>query len=184
MRPPSGSRLQAAGCTVRRGVCGLKPMACSLQLVACSLLLVSTGCLHRSLTIRTEPPGALVYLNDQLKGESPVTYDFEWYGWHRVTIRKAGFERIEERKLLRVPPYLWIPFDLAMELAPFPVNDQRTLSYALTPLPPLPEPQPPQLTAPQKNQPASAAPTGETAQGQPVPPPVEAPAATTAGSTQ
>ncbi|MBI3011957.1 MAG: PEGA domain-containing protein [Candidatus Omnitrophica bacterium] len=104
---------------------------------------MATGCLHRSLTIRTEPPGALVYLNDRLIGESPVAFDFEWYGWHRVMIRKSGFERIEDRKLLRAPAHLWIPFDLAMELAPFPVNDQRTWSYALTPLQSLPEPQPP-----------------------------------------
>ncbi|MBI1992034.1 MAG: PEGA domain-containing protein [Candidatus Omnitrophica bacterium] len=114
--------------------------------VVCGLVL--SGCLHRSLTIRTEPSGALVYLNDRLIGESPVAFDFEWYGWHRVMIRKSGFERIEDRKLLRAPAYLWIPFDLAMELAPFPVNDQRTWSYALTPMQPLPAPQPPPLTEP------------------------------------
>jgi len=88
---------------------------------------------RRSLTIRTDPPGALIYVNDQLKGESPVTYDFQWYGWHRVMVRKEGFERVEDRQLLRSPAYLWIPFDLAMELLPFPIRDERTWHYTLSP---------------------------------------------------
>ena len=101
--------------------------------------------MHRSLTIRTEPPGATVYVNDQLKGESPITYDFLWYGWHRVTLRKEGFERVDDRRLLRAPGYLWIPFDLVMELLPFPIRDTRTWSYTLSPITELPTPRPPEL---------------------------------------
>ena len=114
----------------------------------CLLFLVTTGCVHRSLTIRTEPPGAMVYVNDQLKGTSPVTYDFLWYGWHRLTLRKEGFERLEDRRVLAAPAHLWIPFDLAMELLPFPVHDDRTWSYVLTPVVSPPVPQPPAMIAP------------------------------------
>ena len=98
------------------------------------------------VTIRTDPAGATVYLNDQIKGESPVTFDFMWYGWHRIILRKEGFERIEDRKLIRAPLYLWIPFDFGMELLPFTVKDQRTFAYTLTPAqsPPIPQPPPPQ----------------------------------------
>ena len=109
--------------------------------------LLLTGCVERSLTIRTEPPGALVAVNDTSKGTSPLTYDFEWYGWHRVTILKEGFERLEDRRLLSSPPYLWIPFDLVMELLPFRVRDERVWSYTLTPLRVLPIPQPPSLSS-------------------------------------
>ena len=90
----------------------------------------------------------MVYVNDQLKGTSPVTYDFLWYGWHRLTLRKAGFERLDDRKPLRAPVYLWIPFDLAMELAPFPIRDERTWSYTLTPTVTPPSPVPPELLTP------------------------------------
>ena len=107
------------------------------------LCLALTGCVSRSLTIRTEPPGALVYVNDALKGESPVTYDFLWYGWHRVILRKEGYERLEERRELPAPAHFWIPFDLAMELAPFPVRDDRTWTFTLTPATTLPAPTPP-----------------------------------------
>ena len=113
--------------------------------VACrmSLLLLLPGCIHRSITIQTTPPGAQVYVNDELKGESPVTYDFTWYGWYRLILRKEGFERLDDRQFLRAPVYFWIPFDLFMELLPFPVRDARTWSYTLTPTKELPTPVPP-----------------------------------------
>jgi len=87
-----------------------------------------------------------VYVNDELKGESPVTYDFTWYGGYRVTLRKDGFDRLDDRKFLRAPVYLWIPFDLAMELLPLPVRDVREWSYTLTPSAELPTPVPPAPT--------------------------------------
>ena len=112
------------------------------------LLIAATGCVHRSLTIETQPPGASVYVNDELKGLSPVTYDFVWYGWYRVTLRKDGYQRMDDRKELRSPGYLWIPFDLAAELLPLPIRDRRTWSYALTSAPTLPTPTPPPTPEP------------------------------------
>ena len=123
--------------------------------LAAGCLLVG-GCVRRALTIRTDPPGALVYVNDGLKGPSPVSYDFTWYGWHRVTIRKAGYERVDDRKYLRAPAYLWIPLDLAMELVPFTVRDERTWSYTLLPEQTPPAPAPP--APPAKPAPAETAP--------------------------
>ncbi len=104
---------------------------------------LTSGCVTRSLTIKTEPPGALVYVNDGIKGQSPVTYDFLWYGWHRIMIRKEGFERLDDRKEIRSPIYLWIPFDFFLELMPFRIHDARTWSYLLTPAPVMPTPEPP-----------------------------------------
>ena len=125
------------------------------QRVACHLLLVtacvfSGGCVRRSLTIRSDPPGALVYVNDQLKGTTPLTYDFQWYGGYRVTLRKDGYDRLDDRRVLRAPVYLWIPFDLAMELLPVPVRDTKTWIYTLTPAPTPATPMPPQILQPAK----------------------------------
>ena len=139
----------------RHPLAAVRQSGLALLIITCLAL---TGCIHRSLTIRTDPPGALVYVNDQLKGESPVTYDFTWYGWHRVLLRKEGYERLEDRQELRAPPHLWIPFDLVMELWPFPVRDERTWTYTLkaaaaplAPTPPSPIPpaaQPPEPSTP------------------------------------
>ena len=146
---------QRSALSTQRRACGTQSgwrtvRSVTLCLVLSASGLVLTGCLRRSLTIRTNPPGALVYINDQLKGTSPLTYDFMWYGWHRVTLRKDGYVRLDDRKMLRAPLYLWIPIDLAMELLPFPVRDTRTWSYTLTPAPSVPTPAPPGF-----NQPAS-----------------------------
>lgn len=153
-RQAAGFKLQDLFQILELAACSLRLVACSAQLAACrrallfavcGLALLSTGCLRRSLTIRTDPPGALVYVNDQIKGTSPVTYDFLWYGWHRVTIRKEGFVRVEDRTELRAPPHLWIPFDLVVELLPWTVRDDREWSYTLEPLQTLPTPIPPSL---------------------------------------
>jgi len=101
---------------------------------------------RQSLTIRTDPPGALVYVNDELKGESPVTYDFQWYGWYRLTVRKEGYERLDDRRRLHAPLHLWIPFDLVMEVLPFTISDTREWTYALTPTTALPTPVPPDVS--------------------------------------
>ena len=44
------------------------------------------GCVERKLTINTEPQGAVVFLNDEEIGTSPVTASFEWYGDYNVRI--------------------------------------------------------------------------------------------------
>jgi len=129
-------------CVPRHPLTAFRQRSLKYLLVAVGCVFAG-GCVHRSLTIRTEPPGAMVYVNDQLKGTSPVTYDFLWYGWYRLTLRKEGFERLDARRMLAAPPHLWIPFDVVMELLPFPVRDERMWTYALTPAEELPIPKPP-----------------------------------------
>jgi hypothetical protein len=82
-------------------------------------------------------------MNDKHLGTTPLSYDFEWYGWYRITLMKDGYERLDDRVRIRAPFYLWIPLDLVMELVPFPIRDDQVLSYELTPRQPLPEPTPP-----------------------------------------
>jgi adenylosuccinate lyase len=117
-----------------QGTSDKRPALSQVVLVACCLSLVAGGCVRRALTIETDPPGAVVYLNDVVRGVSPATFDFEWYGWHRLMLQKTGYERVEARRVLRAPPYLWIPLDLAVELLPYPVRDRRVWRYTLRPL--------------------------------------------------
>jgi hypothetical protein len=91
------------------------------------------GCVRRSLTIRSEPPGAQVWLNDQPAGTTPLTHPLDWYGWYRVTLMKPGYERIDDQVEIRAPLHLWIPLDLAMEVVPLKVNDPNALAYRMIP---------------------------------------------------
>ncbi len=141
----------------------------ALLLTAYCLLLV-TGCVRRTLTIRSMPAGAELLVNDKRLGTTPYSYDFTWYGWYRLTLTKPGYERFDDRPLIEAPFYLWIPLDLIMELLPFTVSDAKTLSYTLTPKTPLPELSPPILTpsqSPSSEQPPAAATTPETGSSPP-----------------
>lgn len=93
--------------------------------------LLTSGCVHRQLTVRSEPPGALLMLNDKKMGTTPFSYDFMWYGTYRVILTKDGYETLYDKPTLRAPWYLRIPLDLMMELWPGTIKDVREWSYQL-----------------------------------------------------
>jgi PEGA domain-containing protein len=89
------------------------------------------GCVQRTLTVRSDPPGALVYLNDEEVGRTPVTRNFLWYGTYEVEIRKEGYQTIKTEAKVWAPWWQWVPIDLVAEL--FPLTDRHQLSYTLHP---------------------------------------------------
>ncbi|MCP4593710.1 MAG: PEGA domain-containing protein [bacterium] len=102
-----------------------------LLLVLMGLL---TGCVRRSLTVRTAPSGALVYLNDEEVGRSPVTTDFLWYGDYDVILRKEGHQTLKTHAVIRAPWYQVPPLDFFAEaLYPGRIHDERFLSFELEP---------------------------------------------------
>lgn len=55
--------------------------------------LVMAGCgTQRTITITSEPAGALVYLNDEEVGRTPVTVPFTFYGMYDVRLDAPGHE--------------------------------------------------------------------------------------------
>jgi len=111
-------------------------------LVCGALLASGTACVRRTLTIQTEPAGALVFLNDEEIGRSPATTDFTWYGDYDVIVRQEGYETLKTHVMVREPWYQWIPLDFFFEvLWPGQIVDARTHSFTLTPatLPERPE---------------------------------------------
>lgn len=107
------------------------------------VLILTSGCLRRSLTIQSDPPGAAVYFQDEYKGDTPVTFDPVFYGNYRIRLEKEGYERLEAKRLYKAPPYAWIPIDLIVELIPYDVHDEREWSFALEETEPLVVPLPP-----------------------------------------
>jgi len=89
-----------------------------LALSAVSLIatIILGGCVERKLTINTEPQGAIVVLNDEEVGISPVTVSFEWYGDYNVRISKEGFETLKTHRKLKRPWYDKFPFDFFAQL--------------------------------------------------------------------
>jgi len=92
------------------------------------------GCVERKLTINTEPQGALVFLNDEEIGESPVTVNFQWYGDYNVRIRKEGYETLKTHRDLKSPWYDEIPFDFfAQVIYPGRIVDSYEWTFELSP---------------------------------------------------
>lgn len=100
-------------------------------LVALSVLVLA-GCVERTITVITNPPGALVSVNDVEKGRTPVTFPFMWYGKYRVLIEHPEYETLETTKRIYAPIYQWPVIDLVCEvLLPLKFHDQRDWSYDL-----------------------------------------------------
>jgi hypothetical protein len=97
------------------------------------LSVLFAGCVEHTMTIKTDPPGALVYLNDEEFGRSPVRRDFTWYGDYEVQVRKEGYDTLKTHQWVKAPWYLWVPFDLFMELQPFTIEDHHELTFKLQP---------------------------------------------------
>jgi hypothetical protein len=91
------------------------------------------GCVERTLTVRSDPPEALLYLNGTEVGRTPFTHDFTYYGWYDVEVRKEGYETLKTTGQVIAPWWQWVPFDFFAELSPIRLRDKQMLSYSLRP---------------------------------------------------
>jgi hypothetical protein len=103
--------------------------------VAAVILAVAlSGCVRRTIRITTEPPNALVFLNDQEIGRSEVSTDFLWYGDYDVIIRKEGRQTLHTNWVIKPPWYQIVPIDFFAEvLWPGQIHDVRRRHFVLEP---------------------------------------------------
>jgi hypothetical protein len=104
----------------------------ALALGAC---LTVTGCygqVQRTITIESEPPGAVCWLNDNEIGRTPITVPFTYYGVYGVRLEHPGFEPLVTKAKVRSPYFQWIPLDLAFEtIVPGIQYDTHEFRFAL-----------------------------------------------------
>jgi hypothetical protein len=96
-------------------------------------LTLAGGCVgvRRELTVESEPAGALVYVNGDEVGRTPVTKEFLYYGTLDLRLRKDGYETLEDHPRVWAPWWQIPPIDLVAEA--FSPTDRHKLSYELTP---------------------------------------------------
>lgn len=104
-----------------------------LLVVGLVAAVIISGCVERKLTINTEPQEALVVLNDEEIGTSPVTVSFEWYGDYNVRVSKEGFETLKTHRNLKAPWYDKFPFDFFAWLNPERIVDEYEWTFELAP---------------------------------------------------
>lgn len=105
-----------------------------LVTAAIAIALSAAGCVQRRMTIRSNPPGALVYVDDYQIGTTPVSHDFVYYGTRKIRLVKDGYETLTVRQPFPVPWYEIFPLDFVTEnLIPWEIRDERVVDLAMQP---------------------------------------------------
>ena len=111
-----------------------------LLLAAAASLALSAGCVRRTMTFNTDPQGAIVHLNDEEIGRTPVTTDFTWYGDYDVIYRKEGYLALATHHRVRPPWYQRWPIDFVAEvLVPLEFHDRHDVPAETMTLAPEPD---------------------------------------------
>jgi len=101
--------------------------------VLCSSVLC--GCAaKRTLTITSDPSGALVRLDDEPIGETPMEVEFLHYGTRRVSYSLEGYLTTSVLIEVRAPWYARFPVDIFSEvILPIGWRDDHAVHASLTP---------------------------------------------------
>ncbi|HVC92998.1 MAG TPA: PEGA domain-containing protein [Pirellulales bacterium] len=93
------------------------------------------GGVQRRITIRSNPPGAQVYIDKYEIGRTPCSVGFIYYGKREFKLIKDGFETLTTTKMIFPPWYEFIGIDLISEnFSPFEIRDERTYDFQLIPM--------------------------------------------------
>lgn len=107
------------------------------QVVLLALVLVTlatSGCVRRRLTVRSNPPGAMVFVDNQHIGFTPCSVDFTYYGTREIRLVKSGYETLTINQPIPTPWYQVPPLDFVSDnLVPAKIRDNRTVSFTLQP---------------------------------------------------
>src|SRR5262249_31404349 len=110
----------------------MKPIAC-LGVVLLTADLAAGG-VQRRLVVYSDPPAALVYLNNQYVGATPVDFYYVYYGKYQFTLVKDGYETLNVIQDIPAPWYELPGPDFIAEVQPFKIRDVRSFCYTLQPL--------------------------------------------------
>jgi hypothetical protein len=104
---------------------------------------LATGCVERALVVRSDPPGAQVFVDGRAIGTTPARLPFDHYGTREVMVRMERRESAGETVPLApvtrmveidAPWYQYFPLDFAAEfLWPWTIVDERVVEVALVP---------------------------------------------------
>ena len=108
-----------------------------------AIALLSGGCVERTLLIETRPPGAIVFLDDELLRDdegkpllTPTKVSFHHYGTREVVVRREDHLSANRRVELAPPVYQIFPLDLFTDLLiPYTFQDLHRVEIELEPAP-------------------------------------------------
>ncbi len=108
------------------------------RILACAGVALLTsglpGCLQRTITVTSEPAGAIVWINDIEVGRTPVESDFTYFGEFSVRVRKEGYEPVVDVRKVKPPIQEQPGLDLIGEALPVNFHHQVAWHYVLEPV--------------------------------------------------
>ncbi len=114
-------------------------MRTSLILVSCLILIcldceTSVAKVRRRLTITSNPPGAVVFVDDREIGITPVSTPFTYYGTRKIQLVLEGFETLTVKRTFSPPWYQWPVVDFISEnMIRRELRDERVVDFRMVP---------------------------------------------------
>ena len=105
------------------------------QRFVCLLALVlvsggSSGCVERYFVVQSNPPGAMVYVNNVQQSPTPAVVPYTYYGTYNIQLVRDGYRTLNVQEKISAPWYAYPPIDFAAEVIyPFRIEDIRRYSY-------------------------------------------------------
>lgn len=110
------------------------PPTFGLVLIGIVLWATATGCVQRRMLIHSSPEGALVSVDRQVVGHTPVSVPFTYYGTREIELQKDGYQTTRVKQRIRPPFYELFPLSFFSEnLALRERRDVRVLDFELKP---------------------------------------------------
>ncbi len=134
--PQSPARRACGDLSCGHGKISIKsPKFADVTLLMGVLAMLSlTGCVRRRLTVRTNPPGAVVSVDNQNIGTSPAASSFVYYGTRELRIEKDGYRTETILRTLDPPWYEYPVIEFISEsLWPWEIRDERVIDVELVP---------------------------------------------------
>ncbi|MCP4782199.1 MAG: PEGA domain-containing protein [Fuerstiella sp.] len=104
------------------------------RLLTAILLLLPCGCVHRRVTINSNPSGALVRIDGKDVGYTPASIDYTWYGTREVQLIKDGYETKTLPVNIESPWYQRFPLDFVSDnFLGTHVRDHRRFDISMSP---------------------------------------------------
>ena len=92
--------------------------------------------MQRILEVRSDPPGADVWIHGEHVGVTPLDHEFSTYGTIGVVVRRDGFSSAKVVKSLQIPWYEHFPLDFFVEnVLPIPIRDVHRVDVSLDAIP-------------------------------------------------
>jgi hypothetical protein len=101
------------------------------RILIMSMATILLGCVQREMVVTSDPPGAVVTLNDREMGRTPFRKQFLWYGNYDVVLRKDGYQTLKTTAEITAPFWQFVPFDAITDF--LPLRDEETISFKMQP---------------------------------------------------